>query len=324
MNSKNQLFYFESFDKEEIRNRYSRREGELKLGDQIVSSQKAKYIILGIEESIGPKANKGRGGAQNGFEPFLLKFLNMQSNETLVGDDICVIGKIVPKLDELSPDKYSETIDELDEFVFNVLSNQVTGDQIPIVIGGGHNNAYPILKFFHSKYQSKINVLNLDAHADYRPLEGRHSGNPFSYAFRDGYIDKYTVLGLHQRYNSQKIIDDLRKDKHEYSFFEDYIDSKCNLKTDIESYVKDSKSNEVGVELDLDAIENMPSSAFSPSGISMDTARYYIRRTARIKEICYLHLPEGAPQNETEELIVGKTLAYLVTDFISCHGDLKL
>jgi len=45
---------------------------------------------------------------------------------------------------------------------------------------------------------------------------------------------------------------------------------------------------------------------------------------AKLNKVVYVHLPEGAPLNENEKLIVGKTLAYLVTDFISCHGDLKL
>jgi formiminoglutamase len=324
MNSKNQIFHFESFSREDLGQRYSKRRGELKLGDQVVSLEKAKYVLLGIEECIGPLANKGRGGAENGFEPFLNKFLNMQSNETLVGDDICVVGKITTNFNDASPEKYFEIVEELDEFVFEVLSRLIVANQIPIVIGGGHNNAYPMMKFGNSINSSKINVLNLDAHADYRPLEGRHSGNPFSYAFRDGYIERYTVLGLHQRYNSQRIIDDLKKDNHDFSFFEDYIDDKRDLKSDINRFVESNSINKVGIELDLDSIEKTPSSAYSPSGISVDMARLYIRKVAKLNKVVYVHLPEGAPLNENEKLIVGKTLAYLVTDFISCHGGSKL
>lgn len=322
--SERQLFSFESFHKEELEKRYTSRKGELKLGDKVVPLRNAKYVILGIEECVGPIANKGRGGAQYGFESFLNKFLNMQSNETLAGDDICILGKVISKFEANSPDNYSRVVEELDDFVFKVLTNTITNNQIPIVIGGGHNNSYPILKFIHTLHQSKINVLNLDAHADYRPLEGRHSGNPFSFAFKEGYIKNYTVHGLHQRYNSQRIIDDLRKDNHNFSFYEDYIDGKSDLKSIIESYVEENTHNKIGVELDLDVIERMPTSAFSPSGVSLELARYYIRKVAQLKEVVYLHLPEGAPLNEQEELIVGKTLAYLVTDFISSHGDSKL
>ena len=74
--SERQLFSFESFHKEELEKRYTSRKGELKLGDKVVPLQNAKYVILGIEECVGPIANKGRGGAQYGFESFLNKFLN--------------------------------------------------------------------------------------------------------------------------------------------------------------------------------------------------------------------------------------------------------
>lgn len=321
MNSKNKIFQFERFYIEDIRHRYSQREGESKLGELVVTNESAKYIILGIEESVGPVANKGRGGAQSGFEPFLSKFLNMQSNETLLGDDICVLGKIKTNFKSESYENLFEIVKELDDFVYGVLANNVSANQIPIVVGGGHNNAYPLVKYASTIHKSKIDVLNLDAHADYRPLEGRHSGNPFSYGVRDGYIKKYSVLGLHQRYNSQRIIDDLKSDNHYFTFFEDYIDEERNLISDIAHFIEENKLSNVGIELDLDAIENMPSSAFTPSGITLNTARNYIRRVAKLNKVKYLHLPEGAPTNVNEELIIGKTLAYLVTDFISSHGD---
>jgi formiminoglutamase len=40
---------------------------------------------------------------------------------------------------------------------------------------------------------------------------------------------------------------------------------------------------------------------------------------AKSRKVQYLHLPEAAPKNEKEEAIVGKTLAYLVTDFIKAN-----
>ncbi len=35
---------------------------------------------------------------------------------------------------------------------------------------------------------AQINSINLDAHSDFRPAEGRHSGNGFRYAEEDGYL----------------------------------------------------------------------------------------------------------------------------------------
>jgi formiminoglutamase len=57
----------------------------------------------------------------------------------------------------------------------------------------GHNNAYGCIKgAAKGLYKAgiiplvQINAINLDAHADFRPLEGRHSGNAFRYADEDG------------------------------------------------------------------------------------------------------------------------------------------
>ena len=85
---------------------------------------------------------------------------------------------------------------------------------------------------------------------------------------------------------------------------------------DIEDVLRQISDVSLGVELDMDAIIDMPSSAFTPSGFSLEEARKYVIKCAKSKKAAYLHLPEAAPKNEREEAIVGKALAYLVSDFI--------
>src|SRR5690554_1763551 len=316
MNNQSTLFEFQPFDDLAIQSFLTKREGETKLGEKLSNFTNAKYVIIGVEESIGPRANKGRAGAEHGFKAFLSSFLNMQSNETLSGDEIHVLGKVVTK--DLVEDDLFKCVEELDDFLVYILSSLAV-HQIPILIGGGHNNAFPLMKSANMSHGKYLQVVNLDAHADYRLLEGRHSGNPFSYAFNKGFLKKYHVLGLHQRYNSQQIIDDLRRDGHYFTFNEEYLLSKRNYMNDFKELAHDlSKSQDyVGIELDMDTIERMPSSAYSPVGISIETARIYISQMASIEKVAYLHLPEGAPTNELEDRIVGKTLAYLVSDFIT-------
>lgn len=79
-------------------------------------------------------------------------------------------------------------------------------------IGGGHNNAYPLLKgASKGLYKSgqiplaSLNCISLDAYADFRALEGRHSGNAFSYAEEDGYLQKYCVIGIRENHLTQNI-----------------------------------------------------------------------------------------------------------------------
>lgn len=76
-----------------------------------------------------------------------------------------------------------------------------------------------------------------------------------------------------------------------------------------------------GIELDMDCIRFMPSSAFTPSGFSVEQARYFIHAIANLPNCGYLHLPEAAPMDDIEEKITGKTLAYLVWDFITIQQN---
>lgn len=317
-----EYFSFEKFKQGNLRNMSFKREGEMKMGFTLSNLEDAKYVIIGVEESFGPRANHGKGGAENGFSAFLSTFLNMQATESLAGDEIHLLGKVVVLKENDDVLEMRSIVRQLDEFIYQLLVENIKEGQIPILIGGGHNNAYPLMKFSSERYNKSLQVINLDAHADYRILEGRHSGNSFSYAFQSGLIKKYSVLGLHQRYNSQQIINELNRDGHYYSFHEDYIFGNRNYDQDfVNLYELFSESKDyIGVELDMDTIERMPSSAFSPVGIPIELARVYLNRMGRIDNIAYLHLPEGAPMNDKEDKIIGKTLAYLVTDFIMAHG----
>lgn len=312
-------FELERWDELAINARFSTRDLERRLGEDVCDLHSSKYVILGIEEATGPVANFGNSGAQYGFEAFCSKFLAMQSTTSFNAKSVAFAG-VVKQVGAFSENqkKCAELVPELDAFIFDVLKRLLNPNQIPIIIGGGHNNALPLIRFIAESKGQSIDVVNLDAHADYRPLNERHSGNPFSFAFNEGILGEYSVFGLHKRYNSQAIIDGLIKDKHWFSFAEDYLDGLSCWDTDLKERIQvlADRKKPVGLELDLDTIERMPSSALTPFGVSTTFARKYIRRFATLKNIAYLHLPEAAPLTNDEKSIVGKMLAYLVSDFV--------
>lgn len=320
MNSENQNYNFEEWTIEWTNSYLKCREGEVKIGEEFCALNDAKYVVLGIKESIGPQANLGRPGAENAFEPFCDKFFNLQSNRFLNGKNIAFLGQI-EMTEGFHEPEYRLAVAELDEFVVKVLSEFLSDGQIPVVIGGGHNNAYPLIRYISERYGTKINIVNLDAHADYRRLEGRHSGNPFSYAFDNGYVDNYSVIGLHQSYNSEENLKRLDEDGHKYVFMEDFIDGKEKWV----SYIQEVKEmihteNKItGMELDLDVIQMMPSSASSPFGCDFIQARQYVRTLVQTGLMKYFHIPEGAPIEELERNQVGKALALLVSDFVGAQ-----
>lgn len=301
----------------------SQRDGEMKIGEKVPldwKSNTCKFVIIGVIDDIGPQANYGLPGASNGFVPFIKRFLNMQENRFMKGETIGFFGVIKSDYEYYTIQEAREYIGHLDNYVSKCLTEILEANKIPILIGGGHNNAYPLLKSMSEHYRQKIDCINLDPHADCRALEGRHSGNPFSYAFKNEFMNQYTVFGLHESYNNEAIYTFLDEHNCNYTFFEDYIDHPQKFETDLlEFSSKRDKSIPLGIELDLDSIAMMPTSAFTPSGLLIENARKYIRLLSKDNKICYLHLTEGAPTNPTEDKIIGKTLAYLTADFIKSY-----
>ena len=96
--------HFKFYTKEDILSITKIRRFETKLGERVQIIQpngewfemlqysKAKYVLLGIPEDIGVKANYGTGGTDTVWLPFLNAFLNIQSNDFLTGENILLLG----------------------------------------------------------------------------------------------------------------------------------------------------------------------------------------------------------------------------------------
>jgi formiminoglutamase len=169
----------------------------------------------------------------------------------------------------------------------------------------------------------QINAINLDAHTDYRPSEGRHSGNGFRYAEEDGYLQKYCAIAVHENYLPQNVWMDIVNNPFiDFITYEDiFIHEKRNFIQAVAHATGFTEDNFTGVELDLDAVENILSSAVTPTGLSPLHARQYINFVATDSKVAYLHICEGATQlnDGRKDESVGKFISYLVTDFVKAH-----
>lgn len=321
MNSSNSIFTFQQSTKDAVLSYVSQREGEVKLGEKVsvyadLDFFSGRYVVLGVKEDVGPRANLGLSGSDAGYACFLKRFLNMQSNSFLSGEDVLLLGEVRVNSVVNELDALRKGVEELDDLLVSILVPIYEKGLIPILIGGGHNNAYPLIKACSMVQGKAIDVVNCDPHADFRALEGRHSGNSFSYAEKEGWLANYAVLGLHQQYNSQSMLDRLAEEECCVTFFEEYLTGQRDFLADVDDLLGQVVDTVLGVELDMDAIINMPSSAFTPSGFTLEEARGYLIKCAKSQKAAYLHLPEAAPKNEREEAVVGKALAYLVSDFV--------
>ncbi len=344
------MHYFKFYSKAEIHSITHTRRFETKLGErlQVVSDpnnlehslaeSKAKFVIFGIPEDIGVRANYGVGGTGTAWQSFLTSFVNIQSNDFLEGSDILLLGRFdFTEIEELieknahnfdeKVDAYRHAVNQVDEAVEPLVKLITQFNKIPVVIGGGHNNAYPLIKgAAKGLYKSgqiplaSINCINLDAHADFRPLEGRHSGNAFSYAEEDGFLQKYCVIGIHENYLTQNIwMDVVNNPFIDFITYEDiFIHEKKNFLEAIAHATTFTEDNFTGIELDLDCIENTLSSAATPSGVEPLHARQFISYASADSKTAYLHICEGASQlsDGRSSETIGKLIAYLISDFL--------
>ncbi|WP_423819379.1 formimidoylglutamase [Salinimicrobium sp. TIG7-5_MAKvit] len=324
----NQLKFY---SEKQVSKLISTRQGETKLGEKIkvatsfedVQKSGAKIVIIGIPEDIGVRANFGKPGTSNAWQAFLGAFLNVQENQFNSGENILLLGEIntseamkkAGNIDVSDPNyvqKLGDLVEQLDAIVSEVVKNVILAGKFPVIIGGGHNNAFGNLKGASEAFNHPINVLNIDAHTDLRRLEHRHSGNGFSYAFTNGFLEKYSVFGLHQNYTPQYIFDKMNtSEAYQYHLLEEL--PKHKRKTVFLELLDFVKQEKFGLELDCDAIANFPSSAVSPAGLELDEAREMIREAAKERNCCYLHICEAVATNNFP---TGKALSYLVTDFL--------
>jgi len=350
-----QVSHLKKYSRQDVLSLVKLRRFETKLGERVhtlldpnemaasISALSAKYVVFGIPEDIGVQANYGTGGTSTAWHSFLESFLNIQSNDFLAGEDIALIGHfdfgdiqyLVDKNAHNTEEKvkaYRHAVNAIDEEVESLTKAIVSAGKIPIAIGGGHNNAYPLIKGaakgLHQAQKiplAQINCINLDAHTDFRPSEGRHSGNGFRYAEEDGFLQKYCVIGVHENYLPQNVwLDIVNNPFLDFISYEDiFLHEKRNFIQAVAHALDFTDDNFVGIELDLDCVENVLSSACSPSGLKASHARQYINLCALQSKPCYLHICEGAARlsDGRADQSTGKLISYLVSDFVKGNSE---
>ncbi len=344
------MSHFKFYNKQDILSLTRIRRFETKLGERVqviadpanlersLQQSQSPFVLLGIPEDIGVKANGGIGGTETAWLPFLQSFCNIQSNDFLEGSEIIVLGHFdfsgINQLIEQNAHDTDEKIaafrhavNTIDEEVEQLIHIITQNKKIPIVVGGGHNNSYPCIKGAAKGFYkagvipiAQINAINLDAHADFRPMEGRHSGNGFSYAEADGYLEKYCVIGLHENYLPQNVwLDMVNNPFIDCITYEDiFVHEKRSFLQAIAHANNFTDDTLCGIEIDLDAVENALSSASSPVGVSAGQARQFITLASIGSKVAYLHISEGASQladGRTNDA-TGKLISYLVSDFV--------
>lgn len=313
----------------------SRRSGEIKFGERIsfissledLEESTAEFVLVGIPEDIGVRANFGRAGTSNAWEACLHSLLNVQHNQFFSPEKILLLGEIdcSPEMEKASNidlsdpnyhNKLGKLVEIIDQAVSTVVRAIVIAGKIPVIVGGGHNNAFGNIKGTSEALEMPINVLNIDAHTDLRLLEHRHSGNGFSFARERAYLEKYAVFGLHENYTPEYVFDQFESSPDlEYWLLEQLlVNDKIPAFREALDFVR---TRPFGLELDCDSIAGFPSSAQSPDGFSLSEVRKMVRSAAKNQNCSYLHVCEAVARDDVP---TGKALSYLITDFLKARS----
>ena len=300
-----------------------------------LEDSEVKFVLFGIKEDIGVLANNGQPGAKDTWGVALKFLLNLQSNQFTNPSNVLLLGhldfsELYDALPSIQPDQLQDTyrnyVEQIDQCVTQLVCEIVKAGKIPIIIGGGHNNAYGAIKGTALALDSKINTLNFDAHTDLRALEGRHSGNGFSYALEEGYLNRYFIFGVHENYTSKEILNYIKasKSKIKFNTFEDLIvRKKITFKKASKKAIDFISNTKFGIEIDCDAIQNIPSSAQTPSGFSVNQTRRFVHYFGNHPNATYLHICEAATTGKDSQTNAqtGKLLSYLITDFMNARKE---
>jgi formiminoglutamase len=341
------------FSKPDILSYTKVRKFETRLGEEVlvaadaaniqasIEQSPAEYVLLGIPEDIGIRAVQEQAGGETSWLNFLKSFLNIQSNDFLVGTNILALGyfdfsglsglieaNAAGREEKLMA--YRHAVQTIDEAVEPLIRTITAAGKIPIVISGGHNNAYPLIKGAAKGLHKagltplvQINAVNLDAQPEFGPVEGRHSGNAFRYAEEDGYLEKYCVIGVHENRLPQNVWSDILNNPFvDCITYEDiFVLEKRTFAQAVAHATGFTEDNYIGLELDLDAVAHLPGAGLPPSGLTPLYARQFVTFAGIDSKIAYLHICEGAGcvGSGCSNPSVGKLISDIVSDFIKAR-----
>lgn len=293
-----------------------------------------RIAIVGVPESIGPRANLGRGGAEHAFSAALKGLLALQSNPMIADHELLMVGQV--QCDDLQQQGDAlrntdsgelallrELCERLDQRVSQVLLPLFEGGFDVILIGGGHNNAYPLLTALQQASGEPVGAVNLDPHADFRAREGRHSGNGFSYAYMDGALAHYHVVGLHEGKNNAESLKQLVDAEFTYRSVHELYCTDWTLELEATAAKAEAWHVPLGVEIDVDALHGVPASAINFNGLPVANAYSLVEKLASLPRTRYLHLAEAAPSlhpagREAGDMACAQLLSELVLAYL--HG----
>lgn len=159
--------------------------------------QKHGIVILGLADDTGVKNVGGRVGAKDGPSAARQKLYKFTTGAFSV--PVYDLGDLLP----------ADSIEETHEQGRLLIAKIIAAGHFPIVLGGGHDLAFPHSLAFLQASSSPARFWNIDAHLDVRPVvRGITSGSPW-YLLREHPSFKKAEIhefGLQRHCNAQALV----------------------------------------------------------------------------------------------------------------------
>lgn len=290
------------------------------------------YVILGIHENVGAFANRYVTDGKKMFKRILKALLKQPSLDGNSLNNVAILGHLnfseeMEVISNLNIKKFSDIkkarklVSIIDNHVSKIVHDIVRAGKIPIIIGGGQNNAYGCIKGSALAINSPINAINLDYFVDFGREVGRHNANGFSYAFTEGFLNKYFIQGLKEITLSDYIFKRIIKLKKRIQF--NTLES-IKLRKEL-SWAKSLKKADkfitdqpFGVEIDWRVIKSYAKD-HSIIGLDYKDVTRFVNYFANNDKVVFIHFAEiksyGLSKSERKD--ISASIANLILTIVN-------
>jgi len=268
------------------------------------SSKEQKVCFVGFPSDDGVKQNLGRVGSATAPNIIRNKMLSMPKIKNLKLYDA---GNIPKKDQALNDHQLSYA---------NKISDIISKKCLPIGLGGGHEIAYGTFCGVKNtqKNDTKIGIINFDAHLDMRPYDkGTSSGTMFKQIADENKKFHYLPIGIQTIGNTQRLFCIAKEHNISIITFEDTINKQLiDLEKSILNFIDEVDVIYLTFCMDVFDISDAPGvSAPSAVGIDKRLVLKLLQTICSSKKIVAVDFAEVNPSLDIDER-TSRLVAYLV------------
>ena len=268
------------------------------------SSKKQKVCFVGFPSDDGVKYNLGRVGSALAPDVIRNKMLSMPKVERIKLFDA---GNVEKKENSLSSHQL---------IYAKIISNIISKNSLAIGLGGGHEIAYGTFNGVKKalKKNTKIGIINFDAHLDMRPYDkGTSSGTMFKQIADENEEFHYLPIGIQTTGNTQRLFSIAKEHNISIITFEDTINKVLEeLQESIVNFIDKVDAVYLTFCMDVFDISDAPGvSAPCAIGIDKRLVLQLIQTICSSKKIVAVDFAEVNPSLDIDER-TSRLVAYLI------------